>query len=402
MSSTDPFILPFSGRGINYTEEDIQVVADAMRSADPLTQGPKLSEFQQMFSEYQGGITSFAVSSCTAALELTVMLSNISHGDEVIIPAHTYCSSAIPFARAGAKIVWADIDENSRVVAAKEIEPLVTGRTKAVVVVHLYGLSAPMDDIMTLAKERGFLVIEDCAQAVGASYDGKKVGTIGNFGCFSFHAQKNVTTLGEGGMLTVQSREVAELVPGLRHNGHRPYSGERERYWLPAMVDTDFDIEEVWPLKATLGEVQCALGTHILKRLDEISARRHSAARRIIESLRDFPELSFQSIPSGSTHVYHLLSARYDGEQFGKTRDDLIDLLANEYRIQAIVQYYPLYRYPMFYRAGFGEAHCPHTDQFYDNMVSLPFYPWFSDDQFDYLIHSVKGALSALRNTRSG
>lgn len=393
----DTFTLPWSGRGMDYTEEDIQVVVEAMRHADPLTQGPMLREFEKQFSEYLGGTSAFGVSSCTAALELAAILTRVGPGDEVIIPAHTYCATAIPFAKTGAKTVWADIDPDTRLVSAETIAPKVTSKTKVVVVVHLYGLAAPMDDIMALAGEEGFLVVEDCAQAIGASYNGRKVGTIGHFGCFSFHAQKNMTTLGEGGMLTVKSPETAQLVPGLRHNGHRPYTGERERYWLPAMVDVDFDIEGVWPYSFCVGEVQCALGINLLKRLDEINEQRFRQARHIIEALEEYPELSFQRIPPGSTHVYHLLSARYDGQKYGKTRDDLIELLAFKYRIQAIVQYYPLYRYPLFIRAGFGEANCPNTDYFYDNMLSLPFYPWFSDEQFDYLIKGVKGALHALR-----
>ena len=355
MPENKPFILPWSGRGLDYTEEDIQAVVEAMRHADPLTQGPRLREFEERFSEYHGGVPAFGVAFCAAALELAATLARVGPGDEVIIPAHTYCATAIPFARAGAKIVWADIDPDTRVVSAETIAPRVTPKTKVVVVVHLYGLAAPMDDIMRLSEEKGFLVVEDCAQAIGASYNGHKVGAIGHFGCFSFHGQKNISTLGEGGMLTVRSSETAQLVPGLRQNGHRPYPGKRDRYWLPAMVDTDFDIEGVWPFKYAIGEIQCALGVNLLKRLDQISKQRVRQAQRIVEALEGYPELSFQSIPTGSTHVYHLLSARYDGKEYAKTRDDLIDLLAFKYRIQAIVQYYPLNRYPDL----FGD--CGHT-----------------------------------------
>ncbi len=397
ISVPDSYILPWSGRGVDYTEEDIRVVSDAMRHADPLTCGPYLLEFEGKFSKYHRGIASFGVSSCTAALELSAILTQVGPGDEVIIPSHTYCATAIPFARSGASIVWADIHPDFRVVTAETISQRITSKTKVVVVVHLYGLAAPMAEIMGLAKDKGLLVVEDCAQAIGASHNGRKVGTIGDFGCFSFHGQKNITTLGEGGMLTVQSRELAQLVPGLRQNGHRPYPGDRERYWLPAMVDTDFDIPDVWPYKYSLGEIQCALGVNLMMRLDELSALRFQQAKRIVTALECYPELSFQHTPKGSSHVYHLLSARYDGEEFGKTRDDLIDLLAFKYRIQAIVQYYPLDRYPLFTRAEFGAGDCPHTDNFFDNMVSFPFYPWFSDQQFEYLVESVKEALETLR-----
>ena len=111
--------------------------------------------------------------------------------------------------------------------------------------------------------------MEDCAQAPGASINGQKVGTFGDFGCFSFHGAKNMTTLGEGGMLTVKSDVDAALVPGIRHNSVRPFTGERDRYWVPAMSNVDLDIDGVWPNNFCLGEAQCALGSELLKTLDE-------------------------------------------------------------------------------------------------------------------------------------
>ena len=398
MSAPESFRLPWSGRGVDYDEEDIAAVVEAMRMADPLTHGTYLHQFESDFSQYHGGVRSFAVSSCTAALELVATLTRIGPGDEVIIPAHTYCSTAIPFARRGARIVWADIHPEYRVSTAQTIEPLITKKTKVIVAVHLYGLAVPMQEICDIARDRGVLVVEDCAQAIGASCNGLKVGTWGDFGCFSFHAQKNLTTLGEGGMLTVRDESTAALVPGLRQNGHRPYPADRDCYWLPAMVNTDFDIDGVWPYKLSLGEVQCALGSQLIGKLDEITEKRNRDAKRVIATVENYPELSFQRIPIGSTHSYHLLSVRYDGED-GKNRDDLIRLLAFKHHIQAIIQYYPLYRYPLFVRSGYGDATCPNTDDFYDSMLSLPFYPWFSNDDFDYLSECLIEALQALRNT---
>ena len=391
------YILPWSGRGVRYTEEEVGVVAEVMRHADPLTQGKYLELFEQVFSEYHGGVAAFATSSCAAALELAAVLVRVGPGDEVIMPAHTYVASAIPFARRGAKIVWADIDPYTRVVTEETIAARLSPRTRAVVVVHLYGLNAPMDGIMRLSEEHGFWVVEDCAQSLGASYKGQRSGAHGQIACYSFHAQKNITTLGEGGMLTVKLPEHARSVPGLRHNGHRSYPADRERYWVPAMVDVDFDLEGEWPYNFSIGEAQCALGIQLMRRLDELNARRFRNARRIIEALSDCPELRFQEIPEGSTHVYHLMSVKYDGSATGATRDDLIELLGSRYRVQPVVQYYPLYRYPMFKRAGMGQADCPNTDDFFDNMLSLPFYEWYSEEQILYLISSVREAVRALR-----
>jgi dTDP-4-amino-4,6-dideoxygalactose transaminase len=399
MANESDIRIPWSGRGSVYTEDEIAAVVDAMRNADPQTQGRYLTEFEQRFAGYLGGANAFAVSSCTAALELSALLCRLQPGDEVVAPAHTFAASVIPFARTGANLVWADIDPATRVITANTIRPLITPRTKVVIVVHLYGLVCDMDPVMALAREHGLLVVEDVAQAVGARYKGAAAGTIGDFGCFSFHTHKNITTLGEGGMLTVKSPELARLVPGLRHNGMRGYEGDRPRYWVPAMSDVDFDIDRLWPYNFCIGEVQCALGTKMLDRLDAINSQRNERAARFIGAMADFPELTFQRTPPGCGHTWHLLAARYDGGRHGASRDDLIGHLAFSAGVKAVVQYCPLYRYPMFQKAGFGEADCPETDRFYDSMVSFPFQQWMPEMQFAELIERVRGALAHLRTT---
>jgi perosamine synthetase len=392
--------IPWSGRGSMYTEDEIATVVQAMRTADPQTQGRYQSEFERAFAAYSGSPHAFAVTSCTAALELSALLCNLKPGDEVIAPAHTFAASVIPFARAGVTLVWADIDADSRVVTADTISPLISGRTRVIVVVHLYGLVCDMDPIMALARRHGVLVVEDVAQAMGARYRGRRAGSIGDFSCFSFHTHKNITTLGEGGMLTVASPTVAAMVPGLRHNGMRAYAGNRPRYWVPSMSDVDFDIDGLWPYNFCLGEVQCALGIRMLERLDTINAERAQRAQRFIASFVDYPELIFQYVPDGCGHSWHLLAVRYDGSAWGRSRDDFLDALAFSVGVRAVVQYCPLYRYPMFQKAGFGRADCPQTDRFFDNMVSFPFQQWMPEAQFEQMISLVKKALDQMR-TRS-
>ncbi|MCZ7393701.1 MAG: DegT/DnrJ/EryC1/StrS family aminotransferase [Candidatus Methanoperedens sp.] len=391
------YIIDWSGRAFDYSEEEINAIVDAMKHADPLTQGRFLNQFQKDFGTYNGTPNSFAVANCTNALDVAALLTGLKKHDEVIIPAHTFCASAIPFGRTGAKIVWGDIDPDTRVISAESIEKNITPRTKVIVAVHLYGLMADMNPIMDIATDRGCLVVEDCAQAIGAEYDGKKAGSIGDFGAFSFHGQKNLTTLGEGGMLTVKSDELAKLVPGLRHNGVKPYDYEREHYWIPAMSDVNQDMEGIWPYNFCLGEPQCALGSAILKRIDQMNELRIKRARKFMEAVSDFPELSFQKVPKNQKHVYHLLSAKYDGTGFGKSNHDLIKIMVYKYKIKSIVQYYPLYRYPLFKKMGFGQHNCPNTDEFFDNMISFPFHLWMNEQQFDYMIDSTVKALKELR-----
>lgn len=397
MVKTMTFKVDLSGKGHDYNNQEIAAVVKAMRDADPLTQGKYQQEFERKFADWNGSKHCFAVSNCTAALELAAILSRLTSKDEVIIPAHTFCATAIPFARTGARIVWADIDLDTRVVSAKTIRPLITKKTRVIVVVHLYGLMAPMKEIMEFAKEHNLLVVEDCAQAPGASIEGIKSGNFGDFACFSFHTHKNMSTLGEGGMLVVKDAALAKLVPGLRHNGIRPFDYERKKYWVPAMSNVDFDIDNFWPYNFCLGEVQCALGSKLLDRIDQMNEERNTRAKRFISSFADYPELVFQIVPSGYYHCYHLMSARYDGKAYHRNSHDLINLLAFKYGIKVIVQYYPLYRYPMFKKAGFGQAACPNTDNFFDNMISFPFHHWMPADEFSYMIASTKKALNELR-----
>lgn len=389
--------IDWSGRAFDYSDSEIEAVVKAMKSADPLTQGKYLKQFESDFAKYNSTPNSFAVANCTNALDLAAILSGLKQGDEVIIPAHTFCATAIPFARTGAKILWADIDPETRVISEKSIDKLITKRTKAIVAVHLYGLMAKMDEIMGLAKKHDCIVVEDCAQAIGAEYKGAKAGSIGDFGTFSFHCQKSLTTLGEGGMLVVKRDDLAKKVPGLRHNGVRPFQYDREHYWIPAMSDVDVDMDGIWPYNFCINEVQCALGSAILKRLDKMNNLRIERAERFKQALKDFEELSFQEVPPLHKHVYHLLSAKYDGKAFGKKRDDFIKSMVYGYGIKVIVQYYPLYRYPLFKKMGFGEAACPDTDDFFDNMVSFPFHHWMSEKDFNYMIDSTIKTLKKLR-----
>jgi perosamine synthetase len=391
------FKINWSGRALDYTQDEIDTVVEVMRRADPLTQGRHLAAFEARFAQYHGGAACFGVTNCAHALELSAVLSRLGPGDEVIMPAHTYCASAIPFGRTGATLVWADIDARTWVISAESVRERLTPRTKAIVVVHLYGLMAEMDKIAAIAAEHGCILVEDCAQSLGAEYRGRKAGEFGDYGCYSFHAQKNLTTLGEGGALRVKSVETARLVPGLRHNGHIGYPADREHFWQPAMTNVDVDLSGVWPFNYSLGEAQCALATKMLDRIDAINAERGKRGREFRAALADFPELVFQHIPDECKHAWHLLPARYDGSAWGKTRDDLLALMAYDYGVKFIVQYYPLYRYPLFQKMGFGAHACPETDRFFDHMVSIPFHVWMSDADFSFMIDSTRQALTRLR-----
>ncbi|GAB6041617.1 DegT/DnrJ/EryC1/StrS family aminotransferase [Endothiovibrio diazotrophicus] len=389
------FKIPFSGRAHAFTEEEIAVMVEAAREAVPLTQGRYLQAFETAFRGYAGVEHAFALCNATAALEIAAQLCRFQPGDEVIIPSHTFTASAYPFAKKGAKLVWSDIDPATRVVTAEGIAACITPRTKAIVVVHLYGFGADMPAIMALAEVHGLLVIEDTAQALGVEIDGRRAGSFGHFGVFSFHSHKNITTLGEGGMLAVRDPAVAAIVPMLRHNGHCAFPGERDDYWVPAMGNVDLpelDGEPLMPNNYCLGEVECAVGAKLLERSDAMNAEKRDRALRVIDALAGYPELAFHRVDD-ARHNYHLLVARVGNGW----RDRFIRTMAREHGIQCVVQYYPLNRYPLYRKLGFGEAACPHADDFFDNMVSLPFHHALADDQLAVVVEAAGRTIEALR-----
>ena len=390
------FKVPFIGRSHTYTEDEKRTVLEVMDSAVPLTQGSYLNEFQNKFSEYIGSEYAFAVNNATAALELSAQLCQFKEGDQFICPSHTFTASAYPFIKKGAVPVWADIDEDTRVVTLASIKKCITPKTKAIVVVHLYGLIIPqIQQIAEFARENDILLIEDVAQAIGTRIDGKKAGTFGDFGVFSFHSHKNITTLGEGGMLIVKEKKYAEIIPLLRHNGHCGWEFERKSYWDPAMGNVDLPFlqdEYLMPNNYCLGEVECALGIKLLDRLEDINLQKRRRAMKFIEALEKYDLLKFHKEDS-IRHNYHLLAAYVkDGK-----RDLFMKKMSDEKYIQCVVQYYPLNRYDFYKKLGFGDADCPKADDFFDNMVSFPFHHMMMDEDFEYLLRSTLEVLEEIK-----
>lgn len=388
----------FSGRAIKYTEDEIATVVEAMRNAEPLTQGRYLAEFERKFADYQKVApgSCFAVMNGCAALEMSAQLCDFRPGDEVILPSHTFTASAYPYIKHGATPVWADIDPVTRVVTPETIARVITPRTKAVVPVHLYGYVADMPAIMDLCKKHGLICIEDAAQAIGSEIDGKKAGSFGDMAIFSFHSHKNLTTLGEGGMLYVANPELARLVPMLRHNGHCAYEGERPNYWTPAMGNVDLpelNGRQLMPSNYSIGEVECALGAKMLERIDEINATKRERAIHLIDALADFPELEFHRVPD-RRHNYHLLAARMRGGP--QRRDAFMRKMYDEKGIKCVVQYLPLHRYDFYKKLGYGNANTPEADALFDSMVSFPFQHWLSEQDLDYLVQSIREVMTEL------
>lgn len=387
--------IPFSGRAHVYTENEKNIIIQAVENAVPLTQGVYQNKFQEKFASYIGSKYAFAVNNATAALELSAQLCQFKTGDEFICPSHTFTASAYPFIKKGAIPVWADIDKDTRVVSLETIKKCVTSKTKAIVVVHLYGFIIPdIKKIAQFAKSNNIILIEDVAQAMGTEVEGKKAGTFGDFGVFSFHSHKNITTLGEGGMLIVKDEKYANILPMLRHNGHSSWNIQRENYWTPAMGNVDLPYlneEFLMPNNYCLGEVECALGIELLDRLDRINEEKRERAIKFIDELAEFDLLKFHK-ENSLKHNYHLLVAYVKNDK----KDIFMKKMSEEKSIQCVVQYYPLNRYDFYKKLGFGEANCPNADDFFDNMVSIPFNHMLKDEEINYILESIKAVLEEI------
>ena len=382
------FKIPWSIRSVLLNEQEIKTINAFLRSTEALTQGAYKNSFENKLKKYldveKGDI--FAVNSGTSALELTAELLDIKEGDEVILPSHTFCATAIPFLRRGAKLVWGDINPETLVLDYEDVKKKITNKTKAIILVHLYGIPCDIDKF----REFDIPLVEDAAQSFGAKYNNKKAGVLCDFGVFSFHAQKNLTTLGQGGALYVRDEELAKKVSPLRMFGNKPFENQ-DKYWEPAMTNVT-DVSNDLPYKYNMSEIQALVGTLLLDRIDELNSNRESMFWSFKEALSNYPEIVFQKIPFNTTSSYHLMPVRCL-----KDRDVMISRLIETYGIQMNVQYYPLNRYELFQKRGYGEANCSNTDLFFDNMMSFPFHEWMSAKDFDYMINATKETLDYTR-----
>ena len=344
------FKVDWTNNSIKYSNKEKKIVLNAMTNAVPFTQGKYLIKFEKKFKKYLGvSGNTYAVANGSNALDLTAMLINTKKGDEFIVPAHTWCATALSYARFGGKIKWADIDPDTMVISIDSIKKLVTKKTRAIIVVHLYGMPANMREIMQFAKNRNLIVIEDCAQSLGSSINKKKTGTFGDMSIFSFHSNKIITTLGEGGMLVVNNKKFDKNVRALLHNGVNEFSRKNNSiYWKPAMFNIIEPKKNFWPFNFCIGEIQCALGEELVKKIDHLNSIRIKRANLFIKSLSKYPELKFQKQKKGYKNVYHCLVATFQGKKNKQKRDFFLKTISQNHKIKAIVQNCPLDRYPLF------------------------------------------------------
>ena len=384
------FKIPWSSRSHFFTDKEISQIIKVLKNADVLSQGMWLERFEKKFLKFiKSDGKAYGVTSGASAIEIAAALLNLKKNDEIIIPSHTYCATALPFTRYNCKIKWADINSETFCVDPLSIKKLITKKTKAVVAVHLYGSPCDIIEIKKICKKNKILLIEDCAQSLGSKIDNRHVGTFGDLSIFSFHQQKNMTTLGEGGMLVVNNKKFKKFVYGLRHNGHRNYLNKK-KYWKPAMVNVYEDIKGVTPFNFPMTELQACAGYLLLDRVNLLNRKRNIRANIIRKKLEKFNFIKFQKNIKNYSNSYHLLPVYFDKKIVKFNRDKFIERMSKVYKIQLIVQYHPLDKYHYFKNKYPSKEKLDNTYNFYNNMFSIPFHEWMSEKDFNYLTNSLK------------
>lgn len=353
-------------------EEEIENVVEVLKSG-MIAQGPKVEEFEQKFAEWVGADYGIAVNSGTAALHVALLSCDIGEGDEVITTPFTFIASGNSILYTGAKPVFADIDLKTYTMDPESIEPLITENTKAILPVQLYGQSADMEKINEIAEKHGLIVIEDAAQAHGATFNGNKVGSMGDMACFSFYPTKNMTT-SEGGIITTNDEDLAENAKVFRAHG--------------ASVRYHHD-EVGYNFRMT--DISAAIGLAQLDKIDEFNDKRIANAAYLNEGLKDVDGVITPYCEDNSKHVYHQYTIRVEKGD----RDDWVDII-NECGVGTGIHYpIPLYNQPIYKKLGI-EGNCPNAEMAADNVISLPVHPSLTKEDLDRVICAVKTASSKL------
>lgn len=346
--------------------------------------GPRVNKFEQMFREYKGTKHALALHSCTAALHLAMEAIDIRPGDEVIVPSMTFCATANSVVHAGGRPVLVDCETDTLNMDPLDVERKITPRTRAIIPVHFAGRVCNMDALMTIARKHNLVVIEDCAHSIESEYHGKKAGTFGDFGCFSFYVTKNIVT-GEGGMVITDNDEYAGKIKVLGLHGMSKDAWKRfgdEGYKHYQVVHAGF--------KYNMMDIQAALGIHQLPRVDTYWKRREEIWERYNEAFRDLPVFIPKPAAEHTKHAYHLYTLLIDIDRARVSRDGFLDGMTKA-GIGVGVHYISLNLQP-FYQTAFGyrSGDCPNAEWVSDRTVSIPISAKLSDDD-------VVGVISAVR-----
>lgn len=390
----EPKDVPWWGEpnfGSWYTEEEINAVVKAIRSSMHWSEGfgqfgfsGEIKEFENAFAEYCGTKHAIAITSCGVGLDIAMMCLDLEPGDEVITPAINYKASQMAILGQGGKVVFCEIDPKTLNLDPEDVERRITPRTRAICPVHQTGLSAPMDDLLDIAerhphpKHGQLKIIVDAARACGAGYKGTKVGDKGWLTAFSFHTQKLMTTLGEGGMITTNDSELAERIRDICHFG-----GEYE-----------------WGSNYRMNKIQAAVGLVQLSRLDKMNALRRKAAYRRNALLDGNPEIILPYEPPGYEHVYYVYPILVQPEWAGAKRDMILSIMEKAFGIVCNVTNKPTYlRWPYISKMC-GNPKLKVSEDIGQRLLCPPIHPLLNEEQEMYICSSLLEAIDIIKKER--
>lgn len=373
-------------------EEEVAAVAEVIRSGW-IGLGPKVEEFEERFAEYVGAQYAVATNSGTAALHLSLLVAGVGSGDEVIVPAITFVSTALAVTYTGATPVFADVDRDTLCIDPDEIERKSTDNTKAVIPVHYGGWPCNIGKIVCKAKKRNLTVIEDAAHACGSKYGEHRVGSplgetsrrlgfspnrfmetlyASSMVCFSFHAVKNLAT-GDGGMITTSSRDVAKRLRELRWCGINKSTHDR----IGGGYGWEYDVTRLG-YKYHMNDITAAIGLVQLKKLDQMNERRAGIAQLYDLGLKDLKWLEVPRLYEGSSHHNYVIKTEYR---------DVLNLHLRDQEISTGVHYKPLYLHSHYWNL---RTQTPVADAVWKTLLTLPLYPDMTDADVARVIAAIR------------
>jgi len=361
---TIPIAKPILGR------EELEAVREVFESG-MLVQGEKVKLFEEKFAEYVDVEHAVAVANGTMALDTALKTLGLGPGDEVVTSAFSFIASSNCVLYQGAKPVFADIDRRSFNVDPLDVAERVTAKTKAIIPVHLFGQSADMDGLNEIAKDNGIALVEDAAQSHGAEYKGRKTGNLGDVGCFSLYATKNMTTC-EGGMITTNDSKLAERARLLRDHG------QTEKYHH-TILGYNYRITEA---AAAVGLVQ-------LRKLDRLNKRRNENASLLTKGIEKIHGLTPPHVNDDVRHVFYQYVIRVE-EDYPMKRNKLAEHLRGRGIGVAVHYPTPIYKQPLYKELGYEKTICPVVEEACQRVLSLPVHPLVTREDIRYMLDVLK------------
>ena len=369
-------------------DADIQAVSDVLKG-DWLTTGPNVAKFEKATADYIGVKEAVAVNSGTAALHAAIYASEIRPGDEVIVTPLSFVASANCILYMGGIPVFADISPVSMNINPEEIENKITRKTKAMVVVDFAGLPCEHNAIIDIARKHNLMVIEDAAHALGATYLGKKIGTIHQLTTFSFHPVKHITTA-EGGMIVTNDSGLAAKMRSFRNHGIDIdfHKRSESNLWLYDVVTLGYNLR--------LPDLGCALGISQLKKLDQWLSRRRNISEKYSKAFSEIREISLPQISTGCEHAWHLYVIQLNLDQLAVGRKEIFKALRAE-GIGVNVHYIPIPWLSLYQKLGYKKGSWPVAESIYERIISLPIFPAMNDRDVQDVIDAVHKVINYYR-----